>query len=147
MLAVAIIIVALTFWMERYVGLQETDFTSYKLHFRTWILLSVLMAFGILLEAYPFINEYSDEEMRNLPDDWGGHQWLGRGIPFAYHRIEPAGSLELRPLAIIEPRRITFGWTILLFDFILLGLAIAEPVYWFEKRQRRLARFVVIEEE
>lgn len=134
-LAVGALIIASTCWMERYLRQPNAMQSWRNIHRRTWILMVALIVAGTVIEVYPIIREYGDERM-NFPDNMPGTNWLGRGVPFTYHRIDSA-EIYPRGSGLIIPYRTTFNSTILVFDFILLGAAIAEAGYWFEKWQRR----------
>jgi hypothetical protein len=137
--AVGAVIIALMFWMERWTQRFVSLCPRYELRPQTRILLVALILGGVLLEGLPFTNGYTDRERMNLPDNLPGNHWLGRGVPFAYYRVDSAESLEPRRLGMDAPSRIAFDSAILVFDFLFLALAIGETVYWFERRQHRLA--------
>jgi hypothetical protein len=143
---VGAIIIALTLCMEKWMRLEGMPLW-YKLHPRSWVLLAVSLACGVILGSYPFITEYTFDEARNHPDDFGGIHWLGKGFPFTYYRVDPAESLEPHAFRTSELRSVTFEPAALVFDFLLIGLVVAEAVYWFERRQRRREPFVLIEEK
>jgi hypothetical protein len=132
-LSVGALIFALACWMERYMRRPKTIQSWPEVHHRTWILLAGMTVAGTVLEVYPIIREYGDERM-NLPDYMGGNHWLGRGVPFTYHRIDPAETWSGN-FGVITPFRNIFDPLNLVFDFILLGAVIAEATYWFERWQ------------
>jgi hypothetical protein len=152
-LAAGALIVSLTSWTERWLRLPGGA-PWYKLHFRTVFFLLVLILGGVGLEVYPTLNKYTDaDERRNVYFDnlWfhngcldGGLRWSGRGIPFTYHRVDPVQTPETAGyIAMHITQETRFYPTILIFDFILVGLAIAEATHWFEKR-RRTPRVVIV---
>src|SRR5260370_674085 len=91
----------------------------YRLRPQTFALLVRLILAAGILERFPFTNEYTaftpytDQE---------------RGVPFVYHRVR---------LQMDNPPTTTFDSMILVLDLLLIGAAIAETTYWFEKWQRR----------
>jgi len=144
---VGVIIFAVTAWMERWV--RRTNPTSWpNLHFWSWILLAGLIVGGVTLEFYASVNEYSKEEKGHFPDEMHGKDWhwSGRGFPFTYERIDPVESPEPRPFAMLRPPR-SFEPALLVIDFLLLAIVIAELTYRFEKRQRGQERSVIIEQQ
>lgn len=144
-LVMAGIIALLMCWWQRWAGsLWETQ--PWQLHPQTWIFLAAISLGGVLLEMLPFTYEYTDRERMNLPDNLPGNHWSGRGEPFAYYRVDSAESLDPRPPGMDAPSRFVFDSTISVFDFLLLGLAIGETTYWFERWQRMRGQIVIQEE-
>lgn len=145
-LALGALIIALVSWMERWLR-RPMGASWYKLHSRTVFFLMVLILGGVGLEVYPTLHKYTDaDERRNDYFDnlWfhngcldGGLDWSGRGIPFTYHRVDPVQTPETAGyIATNITQETKFYPTILIFDFILVGLAIAEATYWFDRRLR-----------
>jgi hypothetical protein len=142
-LAVGVHIVAFASWVERWLG---RPVVRYKLHFRTVFFLLLLILGGVGLEAYPSLHQYSESEIRRndyFDNLWFHHgcenglRWSGRGIPFTYHRVDPVQTPETAGyIAMNIAQETRFYSTILIFDFLLVGLAIAEATYWFERRLR-----------
>ena len=154
-LAGGALIFALASWMERWLR-RPVGAPWFKLHSRTMFSLLVLILGGVGLEVYPTLHKYTDAEERSnsyFDNLWfhngcldGGLRWSGRGIPFTYHRVDPVETPETAGyMAMNIAQETRFYPTILIFDFVLVGLAIAEAMYWFERRLRG-PRVPVIEE-
>jgi hypothetical protein len=115
-------------WMERCSRRGEGMRTWHSIHSSTWIMIGFLVLLGLFVERYSFVQH---ETMTNYSDEV-------QGVPFVYHQV--------RDITDNPPPLITFDPIILVFDILLIGAAIAEVAYWFERLQPR-PRVLVIEKK